>query len=65
MIFIWIIIIKYIDIIIILERYSEAAAVCPKILRQNGKLWEEWIITFNEADKLSVFIKVFLFFLSN
>ncbi|ORX43267.1 vacuolar protein sorting-associated protein 41 [Piromyces finnis] len=43
---------KYITSLIEEKRYSEAAAVCPKILRQNGKLWEEWIITFNEADKL-------------
>jgi len=44
---------KYMTSLIEEKRYAEAAAVCPKILRQNGKLWEEWIITFNEADKLS------------
>jgi len=45
-----------------LDRFSEAAAICPKILRQNGELWEEWILLFNKSNKLSVSFFFFFFY---
>eukprot|EP00833_Pecoramyces_ruminatium_P006798 jgi/Orpsp1_1/1180830/evm.model.c7180000074804.1 len=47
---------KYMTTLIKEKRFSEAAAICPKILRQNGELWEEWILLFNNSDKLSEII---------
>ncbi len=46
---------------IYLDRFSEAAAICPKILRQNGELWEEWILLFNKSNKLSVNLLILIF----
>jgi len=47
---------KYMTSLIKENRFSEAAAVCPKILRKNGKLWEDWILLFNNSNKLSEII---------
>jgi len=47
---------KYMTSLVNENRFSEAAAICPKILRQNGELWEEWILLFNKSNKLSEII---------
>ncbi|KAG4096453.1 vacuolar protein sorting-associated protein 41 [Neocallimastix lanati (nom. inval.)] len=47
---------KYMTSLIKEDRFSEAAAICPKILRQDGELWEDWILKFNNSNKLSEII---------
>ncbi|KAI8920586.1 hypothetical protein BC831DRAFT_515430 [Entophlyctis helioformis] len=44
---------KYIAKLMAEEKYNEAAASCPKLLRTNADLWEHWVHKFAEADKLN------------
>ncbi|TPX35873.1 hypothetical protein SmJEL517_g01692 [Synchytrium microbalum] len=40
---------KYMNTLMGEGKYAEAAAMCPKILRQNVDLWDQWIMAFVEA----------------
>ncbi|KAJ1566881.1 Vacuolar protein sorting-associated protein 41, partial [Nowakowskiella sp. JEL0078] len=40
---------KYLATLLEEGHYEEAAALCPKILRKDGKMWEKWIFAFSEA----------------
>ncbi|ORY04934.1 vacuolar protein sorting-associated protein 41 [Basidiobolus meristosporus CBS 931.73] len=34
--------------------YEKAASVCPKVLKNDPKLWEKWVFSFAEAKELKV-----------
>ena len=44
--------VKYIQFMIVEEDYSNAAALCPRVLQDNRKLWEEIIMKFIEVKHL-------------
>ncbi|TPX31569.1 hypothetical protein SeMB42_g07741 [Synchytrium endobioticum] len=43
---------KYMHTLMTEGKFSEAAAMCPKILRSNVELWEQWITSFVEAEQI-------------
>ncbi|KND01521.1 uncharacterized protein SPPG_03320, partial [Spizellomyces punctatus DAOM BR117] len=45
---------KYMDTLLDQGRFDEVASICPKILRANGELWEEWIRKFAKYDHLMI-----------
>jgi vacuolar protein sorting-associated protein 41 len=34
------------------QEYADAAALCPRILRNNAELWEKWVLTFAKQRQL-------------
>eukprot|EP01111_Echinosteliopsis_oligospora_P016112 TRINITY_DN6578_c0_g1_i1.p1 TRINITY_DN6578_c0_g1~~TRINITY_DN6578_c0_g1_i1.p1 ORF type:complete len:893 (+),score=224.14 TRINITY_DN6578_c0_g1_i1:30-2708(+) len=43
---------KYIDHLLETGKVNEAAALCSKILKSDGKLWEKWIFRFHKIKQL-------------
>ncbi|KAJ3144786.1 Vacuolar protein sorting-associated protein 41 [Geranomyces variabilis] len=48
---------KYMETLLSEGRYDEAAATCPKILRADPILWEEWVTKFAKLQQLPTFYK--------
>ncbi|KAJ3175357.1 Vacuolar protein sorting-associated protein 41 [Geranomyces variabilis] len=48
---------KYMETLLSEGRYEEAAATCPKILRADPTLWEEWVTKFSKLQQLPIFYK--------
>lgn len=38
----------------IIGSFDAAAALCPKVLKQDSKAWEDWIFTFVQRSQLGV-----------
>lgn len=47
---------RYLDHLIAEKKYSEAAALCPKLLRGSASAWERWIIRFAQLRQLPVLV---------
>jgi len=45
---------KYLAFLVQGGKFEEAAALCPSILKGDGKLWEKWVYIFAEIKKLRV-----------
>ncbi|KAI8921093.1 hypothetical protein DFJ77DRAFT_448518 [Powellomyces hirtus] len=48
---------KYMGTLLEEGRFEETAAICSKILRADGKLWEEWISKFADLKQLTALYK--------
>lgn len=44
---------KYLQALVAEGNYSQAASLCPKILRQDPNLWEQWVYTFADHGQLA------------
>ncbi|KAI9031362.1 hypothetical protein DFJ74DRAFT_655418 [Hyaloraphidium curvatum] len=44
---------KYLQALVAQGNFDEAASLCPKILRQDPVLWEQWVFTFAEAGQVA------------
>ena len=54
---------SYIKHLITTGNFDEAAALCPRVLKDNSKLWEKWAYYFTEIKQLRVcFSSLSMFF---
>ncbi|KAK8339045.1 hypothetical protein V6Z11_A08G008900 [Gossypium hirsutum] len=47
---------KYLDHLIVERKYTEAASLCPKLLRGSATAWERWIFHFAHLRQLPVLV---------
>ncbi|XP_047317106.1 vacuolar protein sorting-associated protein 41 homolog [Impatiens glandulifera] len=47
---------RYLDHLIIERKYSEAASLCPKLLRGSASAWERWVFHFAHLRQLPVLV---------
>ncbi|XP_016193066.1 vacuolar protein sorting-associated protein 41 homolog [Arachis ipaensis] len=47
---------RYLDHLIVERKYSEAASLCPKLLRGSASAWERWVFHFAHLRQLPVLV---------
>ncbi|KAL9268901.1 Vacuolar protein sorting-associated protein 41-like protein, partial [Drosera capensis] len=47
---------RYLDHLIVERKYAEAAALCPKLLRESASAWERWVFHFAQLRQLPVLV---------